>query len=82
MSVNRNKSDDLKGVQMIEKEEEKDKYRVYAEVSPLRHLRPKRSQEKPGGLTCRKRTYRFFSIIISYTHANTHTHSKADLQVV
>ena len=80
MSVNRNKSDDLKGVQMIEKEEEKDKYRVYAEVSPLRHLRPQ--EEKPGGSTCRKRTYRFFSIIISYTHANTHTHSKADLQVV
>ena len=77
MSLNRNKSDVLKGVQMMEKEEEKDEYNVSA---LLQHLRPK--EEKPGGWTCRNRTYRLFSMIISYTHAYTHTHSKADLQVV
>ena len=69
-----NKSDDLKGVQMIEKEEEKDKYIVNAEVSPLCHLRPKK--ENPGGWTCRKRTYRLFSMIISYTRTQTHTHTR------
>jgi hypothetical protein len=38
MSLNRNKSDVLKGVQMMENEEEKDEYKV----SALRqHLRPK-----------------------------------------
>ncbi len=52
MSLNRNKSDVLKGVQMMEKEEEKDEYKV----SALLHLRPK--EEHQGGWTCRKRTYR------------------------
>ena len=79
MSLNRNKSDVLKGVQMLEKEEDKDEYKVSA---LLKHLRPK--EEKPGGWTCRNRTYRLFSMIISdiHTHTHTHTHSKADLQVV
>ena len=77
VSLNGNKSDVLNGVQMMEKEEEKDEYNVSA---LLQHLRPK--EEKPGGWTCRNRTYRLFSMIISYTHAYTHTHSKADLQVV
>jgi hypothetical protein len=49
MSFNRNKSDMLKGVQMMEKEEEKDEYKV----SALLHLRPK--EENPA---CRNRTYR------------------------
>ena len=77
VSLNRNKSDGLKGVQMMEKEEKKEQYNVSA---LLQHLSPK--EEKPGGWTCRNRTYRLFSMIISYTHAYTHTHSKADLQVV
>jgi hypothetical protein len=46
MSLNRNKSDVLKGVQMMEKEEEKDEYNF----SALLHLRPK--EENPGGWTC------------------------------
>jgi hypothetical protein len=52
MSLNRNKSDVLKGVQMMEKEEEKDEYKVSA---LLQHLRPK--EENRGSWTCRKRTY-------------------------
>ena len=52
MSLNRNKSDVLKGVQMMKKEDEKGEYKV----SALRHLRLK--EENPGGWTCRKRTYR------------------------
>jgi hypothetical protein len=46
MSLNRNKSDVLKGVQMMENEEDKDEYKV----SALRHLRPK--GVSPGGWTC------------------------------
>jgi hypothetical protein len=71
MSLKRNKCDVLKGVQMLEKEEDKDEYKVSA---LLQHLRPK--EEKPGGWTCRKRTCRLFSMIISYTHTHTHTHTR------
>jgi hypothetical protein len=42
----------LKGVQTMEKEEEKDEYKV----SAFRRLQPK--EENPGGCKCRKRTYR------------------------
>ena len=49
ISLNRKKSDMLKGVQMMEKEEEKDEYKV----SALLHLRP--IEENPA---CRNRTYR------------------------
>ena len=66
MSLNRNNSDVLRGVQMMENEEDNDEYKV----SALRHLRMKRVRLdvskkdllikdlliKVGGWTCRKRT--------------------------
>jgi hypothetical protein len=70
MSLNRTKSDVLKGVQIREKEEVKDEYNV----SALLRLRPK--EENPGGWACRKLTYRLFSMIISYTRTHTHTHTR------
>ena len=53
MSLSRNKSNVLEGVQMMEKEEEKDEYKVSA---LQQYLRPEK--EKPGGWTCPNRTYR------------------------